>query len=264
MVTTVDNDKGNRSADFSDTAAFWDNYIAQYLSNSQVSKGEIELYIKTFYDQLVALALKRMMLNEHSRVLKIDLWNEGVETSRDILGNLKYVETFGFDLSKNICNLAKKRLQNAGVVQATCQSIPYASNCFDLVLDLSTIDHIPFHKTPQVFDEYYRVLKPGGMLAVAFWQSNVATKYLLEVNPGQLYFDSRKVAGLLQKAGFEIVTSYNVGALITMLNCNIWAGKFLFWRLKAAFDERLFEVAKLEPYFYNWLGGLRVYYALHP
>ena len=71
---------------------------------------------------------------------------------RDILNNFEE-ETYGFDLSKNICNLAKAVLDKL-VVQATCQNIPYISGNFDLVR-LGTIDHIPFHKTSQVFEEYY-------------------------------------------------------------------------------------------------------------
>lgn len=268
MVATFDRKNkapsANRVASCLDSAAYWDNYITDYLSNGDGSKGEINLYIKSFYNQLVTLALSRMNLGKDSKILKIDLWNEGVETSRDILSNFKNIETFSFDLSKNICLLAKSRLNKAGIVQATCQNIPYASNHFDLLLDLSTIDHIPFHKTTQVFEEYHRVLKPKGMLAIAFWQSNLATKYILHTNPEQLYFDRKKVAKALQKTGFEIVASYNVGALLTLLECNYWMGDFLFWRLKAAFDQRLFNwSANLEPYVYNWLGGLRVYYAIH-
>ena len=255
----------NRAAICSDTAAYWDNYVIDYLTKNEKSKGQIDQYIHLFYKRLVSLALGRLVLAQKLRILKVDLWNEGVEISRDILNNFEGIETYGFDLSKNICNLAKARLDKTGVVQATCQNIPYISGNFDLVLDLSTIDHIPFHKTSQVFEEYYRVLKPKGLLAIAFWQSNLATKYLLEVNPEQLYFDSKKVADSLEDIGFKIVGSYNVGALLTMLECNFWVGKFLYWRLKAAFERRLFEYStKLEPCLYNLLGGLRVYYAIHP
>lgn len=255
----------NRAASCLDNASYWDNYSAGYLSNNQISKGQINLYIKAFYYQLVSLALSRLEENKKPRILKIDLWNEGVETSRDILGKFGKTDAFSFDLSKNICCLAKERLNEVGIVQATCQNIPYASSNFDLLLDLSTIDHIPFNKTTQVFEEYYRLLKPKGMLAIAFWQSNIATKYLLHIDPEQLYFDSKKVANSLEKIGFKIVASYNLGALITLHECNFWIGDFLYWRLKRVFDERLFNwSAKLEPYIYNWLGGLRVYYAIHP
>jgi SAM-dependent methyltransferase len=211
------------------------------------------------------LALGRIKLNSKSRILKVDLWNEGVETSRDILSHFEGFQTVGFDLSKCICRMANERLRGTGILQATCQTLPFAGKGFDLVLDLSTIDHIPFSKTKVIFNEYFRVLKPKGLLAIAFWQSNLATKYILQADPDQFYFDSKRVAESLEDSGFNIIESYNTGLLLTVKNCNFWLGQFMFWRLKTVFEDQLLaSSAKLEPYLINWLGGLRVYYACHP
>jgi SAM-dependent methyltransferase len=248
-----------------DTSAYWDRYTTEYLSNQTATNACSRRYIKLFYNQLVALALNRLNLTKETRILKVDLWNEGVETSRDILGNLPVFDTIGFDFSKNVCRLAKNRLDHSGVVQAACRSLPFSSENFDLLLDLSTIDHVPFAKTKEIFAEYYRVIKPEGLLAVAFWQSNLATKYLLHVDPEQLYFDSKKVAGALEELGFEIIDSYNTGALLTVMDSNFWLSQFLFWRLKTVFEDKLFtSTARWEPYLSNWLGGLHVFYARHP
>lgn len=210
------------------------------------------------------MALGRLNNNKDLRILKVDLWNEGVETSRDILSHFAHTETIAFDLSKAICRLAKNRLPRSGIAQATCQTLPFADEKFDLLLDLSTIDHIPFSKIKEVLTEYCRVLKPQGLLAVAFWQSNTMTKYFLNIDPEQLYFDSGKVADALENAGFEIVDSYDIGALLTLKDCNFWLGEFIFWRLKTAFEDRLLtSAARIEPYILNWLGGLHVYYACH-
>lgn len=247
-----------------DTASYWENVADQYVKHKGGNECSHQ-YIKFFYNQFVALALGRLNVTRETRILKVDLWNEGVETSRDVLGNLGGVQSFGFDFSKTVCHLAKQRLPNAGIAQATCSTLPFASAKFDLILDLSTIDHIPFSKTKEIFDEYYRVLKPQGLLAVAFWQSNTATKYFLHVDPEQLYFDSKKFAASLENTGFEIVDSYNLGALLTIIDGNFWLGQFLFWRLKTAFEDRLFtSAARVEPYILNWLGGLRVIYARRP
>ncbi len=247
-----------------DTASYWDDLVTKYMKN-RGGKECSHQYIASFYNQLVLLALGRLKVTKDTKVLKVDLWNEGVETSRDILGNLGGLETYGFDFSRAVCRLANQRLNNAGITQATCHSLPFAKEKFDLLLDLSTIDHVPFSKTREIFSEYYRVLKPQGLLAVAFWQSNIATKYFLRVDPEQLYFDNKKVATSLEDVGFEIVESYNIGALLTIIDCKFWLGQFLFWRLKAAFEDKLFtSAARVEPYFFNWLGGLRVFYAIHP
>jgi hypothetical protein len=109
------------------------------------------------------------------------------------------------------------------------------------------------------------VLKPKGLLAIAFWQSNIVTKYFLYAPAEQRYLDKKKVAAELEDNGFCIVSSYDIGSLLTITESNLWLGPFLFWRLKAAFEDRLFSsVAKLEPYIVNMMGGLHVFYARHP
>jgi SAM-dependent methyltransferase len=158
--------------------------------------------------------------------------------------------------------MAKNRLHNSGIAQATCQNLPFASEKFDLLLDLSTIDHVPFSGVSEIFSEYYRVLKPKGLLAIAFWQSNFVTKYFYNIPSEQLMFDSKKVAAELKNNNFDIINSYDIGSLLTINESTIWLGPFLFWRMKAAFEDRLFNsVAKFEQYFKNILGGLHVFYA---
>ncbi len=197
--------------------------------------------------------------------MKVDLWNEGVETSRDILGGLATQDAVGFDFSKPICRLAKNRLKTSDITQATCHSLPFACGKFDLILDLSTIDHIPFKDVDFVFGEYYRVLKPDGLLALAFWRQNLVTKYFMHKPSDQYYFDKKKVAQELQNNGFQITESYDIGSLLTITENNLWLGPFLFWRLKTVFEDRLlFSVAKLEQYVLNMMGGLHVFYARHP
>ncbi len=248
-----------------DTPIYWDTFGQDYVLQKVSVNPLCTQYIKHFYNQFLTLALGRLDLNSDMRILKVDLWNEGIETSRDILGQFKNYDTVGFDLSWTVCRHAKKRLSNAGIVHATCKSLPFASGNFDLVLDLSTIDHIPFSEATGVLSEYYRVLKPGGLLALAFWQSNIATKYVKHIDPDQLFFNSKKVANSLKNIGFEIVDSYNTGALLTFIDCNLWLGQFLFWRLKTVFEDRLFiSAAKVEPYLLNLLGGLHIFYAYHP
>jgi SAM-dependent methyltransferase len=265
MVTRYKPNANNGLAACLGSMSYWDKYVNNYQQDRKNIQDWTNQYIKSFYLQLVNRALGQLKPAKDLRVLKVDLWNEGVETSRDILGNFAGVEAVGFDLSKTICRMAKNRLHNSSVAQATCQSLPFASGKFDLVLDLSTIDHIPFDYAGEIFSEYYRVLKPEGLLAMAFWRSNLVTKYFLNPPSEQLYFDKKKVAAELESNGFNIVSSYDIGSLLTIAESNLWLGPFLFWRLKAAFEDRLLDsVAKLEQYIMNMMGGLHVFYARHP
>lgn len=245
--------------------SYWDNYVNNYFLARKHTPEWTHQYIRMFYFQLVNRALSQLNANKNLRVLKVDLWNEGVETSRDILGNFPSVDGVGFDFSNRICRLAKNRLRNAGITQAACQNLPFASGKFDLVLDLSTIDHVPFSSVDKILGEYYRVLKPKGLLATAFWRSTLVTKYFLAHHEDQFYFDEKKVACALEENGFTIVRSYDIGSLLTIMESNFWLGQFVFWRLKRAFEDRLLiSVARAEQYFLNMMGGLHVFCARHP
>ncbi len=244
---------------------YWDNSITAYTVERRNIQDWTNQYIKTFYQLLVNRALGQIEPPQNPRILKVDLWNEGVETSRDILGSFTTEDVVGFDFSKTICRLAKRRLKTSNMAQATCHSLPFASGRFDLVLDLSTIDHVPFSDVSLIFNEYYRVLNPGGLLAVAFWRQNVVTKYFIHAPDGQFYFDEKKVAQELKNNGFQIINSYDIGSLLTITENNLWLGPFLFWRLKTVFEEHLLNsVAKFEQYILNTMGGLHVFIARHP
>jgi SAM-dependent methyltransferase len=46
------------------------------------------------------------------------------------------------------------------------RSLPYPDGSFDLVLVLGVIEHLPVRGRGQIVDEYYRVLAPGGHIAI--------------------------------------------------------------------------------------------------
>ncbi|MFB3072876.1 MAG: class I SAM-dependent methyltransferase [bacterium] len=98
------------------------------------------------------------------RVLKLDLWNEAVNTR--ILHWMKSqgAEAFGLDFSSVVTSRA---LQNSGetegplhLVQSDIRHIPFATNSFDFVYTMGTIEHIDEYQ--DAVDEVHRVLKVGG------------------------------------------------------------------------------------------------------
>lgn len=98
------------------------------------------------------------------RVLKLDLWNEAVNTR--ILHWMKSqgAEAFGLDFSQVVTSRA---LQNSGetegplhLVQSDIRNIPFESNSFDFVYTMGTIEHIDEYQ--DAVDEVHRVLRVGG------------------------------------------------------------------------------------------------------
>ena len=62
-------------------------------------------------------------------------------------------------------------------------NLPYEQETFDIVLDLSTIDHVEHYTA--ALDEYKRVLKPGGAALIVAW---VDTNWHKQEYPVQFWF----------------------------------------------------------------------------
>jgi SAM-dependent methyltransferase len=77
--------------------------------------------------------------------------------------NVPDVEYLGGDYSERAVAMA--RVLNPGhhfqVVDITAGT-EFADNFFDKLISIETLEHIPPPKLPQVVDELYRVMKPGG------------------------------------------------------------------------------------------------------
>lgn len=53
------------------------------------------------------------------------------------------------------------------VRRADIRNMPYANDCFDVVLLLDVIEHIAFLDQPRVYQEIHRVLRPNGGLVIS-------------------------------------------------------------------------------------------------
>lgn len=171
------------------------------------------------YLELVKHVCARYLKNRNFNILKTDLWNEGVECDRDMLTEVSKIHVkrkiFAVDISPKICDLAKKRLNDE--IDAICASMtnpPFKSRSFDLVLDISTIDHIPTEHAFSVIEKYHSILRDGGILLVVFDSGlNFATEmyhrvYLRKIYPEWTLIPSR-MRGFLQILGFKILEEYS-------------------------------------------------------
>ena len=121
------------------------------------------------YPEVVAEVLKGLPAN--ARVLKTDAYNEarGIHPIVDQWSAAEVVE-------KNRQMLAKARNRwpekHKQLHRGDIRALPFASESFDLVLDLSTIDHVA--KWQNVLEEYARILKPGGKILIIVWTNKAS------------------------------------------------------------------------------------------
>lgn len=106
--------------------------------------------------------------NGHVRLLKTDLWTEGVATQREVLQTVvRYGWTVGYHIEAHGIDISRVTCARAGGVQADIRALPFRQ-CFDMILDVSTIDHVKLGDALGVISEYYRCLKPHGVLVLIF------------------------------------------------------------------------------------------------
>ena len=146
---------------------------------------------------------------ELGRILKVDLWNEVKNLPVDcgILGNITATGYDGIDIDPDIVAAAQERL--GANVSCNVMDIRrlHASwtDTFDAVLDLSTIDHVPWSDVPTVLAEYRRVLRADGMLYMGVWLARELIEETIDnCSLTQYCFPAPEFAGALDAAGFHI------------------------------------------------------------
>ncbi|MBI4863417.1 MAG: class I SAM-dependent methyltransferase, partial [Candidatus Riflebacteria bacterium] len=158
-------------------------------------------------------------------VLKTDLWNEGVEIDRDVLSGASGLDAavIGMDISHGVCRGARRRLAGLPATQGDIRSLPFDSGRFDLVLDLSTSDHVDETDVGPVLREYARVLRGDGVLVLVFTHDGAIFSRLKRLlirlrgrNPwNQQWFDVDWMARQLEPL-FTTLETHDTGTLTVL------------------------------------------------
>ena len=125
-------------------------------------------------------------------------------------------KTFGVEPAKQAANTAKKSGLN--VVAGTLEQAQYSNNHFDAITLFEVIEHL---KEPKLlFQEIYRVLKPGGVLLISTGNSKSLTVKLLKnkwdyfsisAHGGHIsFFNPKSIALLAQTANLEIINHASI------------------------------------------------------
>ncbi|MDR7543513.1 MAG: class I SAM-dependent methyltransferase [Armatimonadota bacterium] len=154
------------------------------------------------------------------RLLKTDLWDEAKNTEILRWAAEQGARPFGIDISFSVARDARAVLlaHRPGCVVADARALPFASNSFDLIYSMGTIEH--FHETETAIGEMYRVLKPGGIAVVGV--PNKLDPFLRPVMSGVMQwlhvypygmeksFTAGGLRRMLTRAGFRVAATSGV------------------------------------------------------
>jgi ubiquinone/menaquinone biosynthesis C-methylase UbiE len=115
------------------------------------------------------IVLERARIGLHDRVLEVAI---GPATSFVEVCGLTGTAAVGVDLSLAMLRAAQSKLKRHAVptpllVQADARALPFRTESFDVVLSSHFLDLLSVEDINRVSGEFYRVLKPGGRLALA-------------------------------------------------------------------------------------------------
>jgi len=210
--------------EYEDTNEFWEieakNGLVK-LSTSSTWVFSRHYWKKRFLD-IVQDAISLVENNTLPlRILKTDLWNEGIDTQRNVLGTIRSrdAEFFGIDISKFTASKAANN-NNLKALQSSIDALPFRNDSFNLLLDMSTIDHLPLGQREKAIWEYQRVLESNGILVLVFDKRSILFSLTLLKNvlsgkwkgneksyaPSQFGPDSViRIKGYLESQKFEIL-----------------------------------------------------------
>ncbi len=120
----------------------------------------------------------------------------------------------GIDISEGMLAKAKKRLRkingNYELKIADAFNLPYPQNFFDIVLNHYMFDLIPFEEMNKILANFYRVLKPDGVIILVNMTEGISSgskiyQWIYRISP-KLFGGCRpvKMADRLTSQGFRI------------------------------------------------------------
>ena len=144
------------------------------------------------------LILANYLLNKNNNIL-----DAGCGTG----GNFNFLSQFGkvvgIDISEYAINLAKQK-GILNIKKGSIDNIPYPDNSFDLITGFDVIGHKQVNEKKAI-DEFYRVLKPGGllMIRVAAYEW-LYSNHDLKVQNSRRY-TKKSLINVLKRKNFQVI-----------------------------------------------------------
>jgi len=125
--------------------------------------------------------LRSLITKSGGVALKLDLWNEGGRKGVFDIGLFKTFDMIGMDIAEVAC--AKARAENPwmNTLNGSIECLPYRDKSIDVLLDISTSDHVPLASFCRIIEDFARMLTDRGELLMIFNNRLPGTPRLTEI-----------------------------------------------------------------------------------
>jgi hypothetical protein len=168
------------------------------------------------YTQLIKETISKE-LSQDPTVLKTDLWNEGIEIGRDLASEICHetadLTLVGTDISTYVCKTALTATDRLFHVVRTTLLFPPFRKVFDMIVDPSTVDHMPTRLREIWINAECSLLKENGVLIISFdCKLNLFNELYHRLFTRKLYpewtLTPSEVRALLTRLGFRVIREH--------------------------------------------------------
>lgn len=185
----------------------------QFIKNLQTSYDTIaKKYVEYIYDELKDKPLDRELLDKFAALVKdkgsvCDIGCGPGHVARYLFG--RGVNVCGLDLSQGMIDEARVLNPEIKFMQGNMMLLDFEDESLAGLTAFYSIIHIPREEVVDALMELRRVLKPNGILFLAFHigEESLHLEELWEekINANFVFFQTDEMKNYLTKAGFEIV-----------------------------------------------------------
>jgi ubiquinone/menaquinone biosynthesis C-methylase UbiE len=133
-----------------------------------------------------------------------DVLDVGCGDGARTLANLP-AGSVGLDISRRGLELATREVPDARLLQGDMSALPVASGQFDAITAYHAVFHVPREEHPEVYREFARVLRPGGVVLMTLPSGRFETVRRGWMG-GRMFFSApgrERTLSALREAGFE-------------------------------------------------------------
>lgn len=169
------------------------NRIAEdYYSHRDLSKFNKEL------EQFASL------LPENALILDVGC-GAGIPTAKFLTE--KGIKVTGIDLSDKMLSLARENVPSAEFIKMDMNGLKFSENTFDGILSVYALFHVPKNQHLDIFKQFYKILKPGGILMINTGVSeSEGTSNFFGVPMFWSNYSPKTTLDLVRKASFSIIS----------------------------------------------------------